>query len=106
VKDVGEDLVQIDKVRIYRMTARQFFHVDDCDLVGLLCVHSAMKGGESDVLSTHHVWNVLQRKGPDRAELLTQPIWYFDRKGETSRGQEEWIKSCIFFIEDGGMERV
>lgn len=106
VKDVGEDPVQIDKVRIYRTTARQFFHVDDCDLVGLLCVHRAMEGGESDIVSAHHVWNVLQRERPDVAELLTQPIWYFDRKGESSRGQEEWIRSCVFYIEDGGMERV
>jgi len=106
VKDVGEDAAQIDKVRIYRTTARQFFHVDDCDIVGLLCVHKAMEGGESDIVSVHHVWNVLQRERPDVAELFTQPIWYWDRKGETSRGQEEWIKSCVFYIENGGRERV
>ena len=81
VKDVGDDPTQIHTVRIYRTTARQFFHADDSDIVGLLCVHRAAEGGESDVVSVHAVWNALQREHPDVAELLTQPVWYFDRKG-------------------------
>jgi hypothetical protein len=52
VKDLGEDATQIDKVRIYRTNARQFFHADDSDLVGLLCVAKALEGGESDLVST------------------------------------------------------
>jgi hypothetical protein len=51
VKDLGEDATQIDKVRIYRTNARQFFHADDSDLVGLLCVAKALEGGESDLVS-------------------------------------------------------
>lgn len=50
VKDLGEDASQIDKVRIYRTNARQFFHADDSDLVGLLCVAKALEGGESDLV--------------------------------------------------------
>jgi hypothetical protein len=99
VKDLGEDSSQIDKVRIYRTNARQFFHSDDSDLVGLLCIARSMEGGESDVASSHEVWNILQRERPDVAELLTQPIWYFDRKGETSKGQREWIRTAVFYLE-------
>lgn len=106
VKDVGDDASQIDKIRIYRTRARQFFHTDDSDIVGLLCVHRAKEGGESDIVSTHNLWNALQRENPDVAELLTQPIWYFDRKGEVSEGQDQWTKQPIFYIEDGGQERV
>jgi hypothetical protein len=51
VKDLGEDASAIDKVRIYRTNARQFFHADDSDLVGLLCVAKALEGGESDLVS-------------------------------------------------------
>lgn len=51
VKDLGEDASAIDKVRIYRTNARQFFHADDADLVGLLCVAKALEGGESDLVS-------------------------------------------------------
>ncbi len=36
VKDVGEDPERIDRVRIYRTSARQFFHTDNSDVVGLM----------------------------------------------------------------------
>jgi len=106
VKDVGEDATQIDRVRIYRTTARQFFHADDGDVVGLLCVHRAAEGGESDIVSVHNVWNALQREHPDVAETLTKPIWYFDRKGETSEGQEEWTRQPVIYLEPGGKGRL
>jgi hypothetical protein len=106
VKDLGEDATQIDKVRIYRTNARQFFHADDSDLVGLLCIAKALEGGESDLVSSHSVWNELQSEHPDVAELLTRPIWYFDRKGETSKGQQEWIKTAVFYLEAGESPRV
>jgi hypothetical protein len=109
VKDLGEDSTQIDKVRIYRTNARQFFHADDCDVVGLLCIARAEFGGESDVASVHQVWNILQDEHPDVAELLTQPVWYFDRKGETSVGEEEYIRTSVFYLEtpeDGKEQRV
>ncbi|OAX79091.1 hypothetical protein ACJ72_06591 [Emergomyces africanus] len=99
VKDLGEDSQQTDKVRIYRTNARQFFHTDDGDIVGLLCIAKALEGGESDVVSTHHVYNVLAKERPDVLETLTSPIWYVDRKGETSIGQEEYIRACVFYVE-------
>jgi len=100
VKDLGEDPTQTHKVRIYRTNARQFFHQDDSDLVGLLCIAKSLEGGESDIVSTHNVWNVLQREHPDVARTLTEPIWYFDRKGETSVGEDEWIRTSIFYLEN------
>jgi len=99
VKDLGEDSTQIDKVRIYRTNARQFFHADDGDVVGLLCIARAQEGGESDIASVHEVWNILQRERPDVAELLTQPVWYFDRKGEESQGDEPYIRTSVFYLE-------
>jgi hypothetical protein len=106
VKDVGEDPTQIDKVRIYRTTARQFFHADDSDIVGLLCVARSLEGGESDIVSVHHLYNTLQKERPDVLELLSKPVWYFDRKGETSKGQEEWIRTSILYLEPDGKGRV
>lgn len=85
---------------------RQFFHADDCDIVGLLCLHKAYRGGESDIVSSHEVFNYLQRTYPDVAETLTKPIWYFDRKGEVSQGEEEWIRTSIFYKEVGENGRV
>lgn len=106
VKDLGEDSTQIDKVRIYRTNARQFFHADDSDVVGLLCIARAEEGGESDLASVHHIWNILQKEHPDVAELFTQPIWYFDRKGEVSEGEEPYIRTSVFYLEDDEKPRL
>jgi hypothetical protein len=106
VKDLGDDSTQIDKVRIYRTNARQFFHADDCDIVGLLCVERALEGGESDIASVHEVYNTMQREDPEAVRTLTEPIWYFDRKGETSKGENEWIRTAILYLEPGADGRV
>lgn len=37
---------------------------------------------------------------------MTKPIWYFDRKGETSEGQEPYIKTAVFYLEKGPNGRV
>jgi hypothetical protein len=52
------------------------------------------------------VWNALQREHPDVAELLTRPVWFFDRKGEVSQGEEEWVRQPVFYREKGGKGRV
>lgn len=106
VKDLGEDSTQIDKVRIYRTNARQFFHADDSDIVGLLCITKALEGGESDLVSSHNVYNTLAVERPDVLKTLTEPIWYFDRKGETSKGQEEFIRTAVVYLERGENARV
>ena len=120
VKDLGEDATKIDKVRIYRTNARyistidrilnlllihgnsQYFHADDSDIVGLLCIARALEGGESDIVSSHHVYNVLRRERPDVLNTLIQPIWYFDRKGEVSEGEDPYIRTSVFYLEPRG----
>ena len=103
VKDLGEDPTAIDKVRIYRTNARQFFHTDSSGgIVGLLCLHKAVEGGESDIVSSHAVWNHLQEHRPDVAELLASNIWHFDRKGEiSSSGQNGWVTRPIVHLRKG-----
>ena len=80
----------------------QFFHQDSSDLVGLLCLARALEGGESDIVSLHHVFNTLQRTRPDVVRLLTEPIWYFDRKGEVSEGQDPFIRNPVLYLERPG----
>lgn len=81
------------------MLSRQYFHTDGADLVGLLCISKALSGGESDIVSTHHLYNTLQRENPDVVQTLATPDWYFDRKGEVSAGQDPWYKSSILYTE-------
>ena len=80
----------------------QYFHADDSDIVGLLCIARALEGGESDIVSSHHVYNVLRRERPDVLNTLVQPIWYFDRKGEVSEGEDPYIRTSVFYLEPRG----
>ena len=84
----------------------QFFHADDSDLVGLLCIAPALEGGESDIVSLHHVYNVLRKERPHILKTLTEPIWYFDRKGEASQGEDPYIRASVFYLEKGQNGRV
>jgi hypothetical protein len=101
-----------------RTSARQFFHTDAADIVGLLCLHKAKEGGESrcpwssasranqpgDVVSAHNLWNTLQAERPDVAELLSRPDWYFDRKGEVSDGENGWVRKSVSLWHNESME--
>ena len=33
-------------------------------------------------------------------ETFTKPIWYFDRKGECSQGQDPYYRSAVFYLEN------
>lgn len=60
-----------------------------------------MQGGESDIASTHQIFNHLQEHHPDVVKTLVKPDWYFDRKGEMSEGDEPWFKRAVFMLEPG-----
>ncbi|MCH7816653.1 MAG: TauD/TfdA family dioxygenase, partial [Proteobacteria bacterium] len=45
VRDIGLDANAVD-TRIYQTSARQTFHTDSADVVGLLCIRAAKTGGE------------------------------------------------------------
>ena len=50
----------------------------------------------------HNVFNTLQRTRPDVVRLLSQPIWYFDRKGEVSQDQDPYIRTSVLYLEREG----
>lgn len=105
VKDLGKDATQIDKVRIYSTSAKQYFHSDSSGgLVGLLCIHKALEGGESDIASSHLIWNELQQNRPDVAKTLATPNWHYDRKGEVSNGENGWVEKPVFWLAKGAPE--
>lgn len=68
----------------------------------------AKEGGESDIVSTHHLYNVMQEEHPEAVKLMTEPIWYFDRKGEVSEGEEPYIRTSLLQLVEAsnGEERV
>lgn len=85
---------------------RQYFHTDDADIVGLLCIARALEGGESDIVSAHHVYNALRRERRDVLKTLIEPIWYFYRQGEVGVEEEPYIRTSVFYLKPDGAGRV
>ncbi|OBT63528.1 hypothetical protein VE03_07050 [Pseudogymnoascus sp. 23342-1-I1] len=97
IKDLSEGKEVDGGGRIYRTHNAQTYHSDEADIVGLLCLEKAMSGGESQVVSSHHIFNILQKRRPDIMEQLCIPQWFYDRKGEKSEGQEEWMRTPGYY---------
>ncbi|KAK7902736.1 hypothetical protein LTR67_002382 [Exophiala xenobiotica] len=101
VKDLAEGKEVNGEGRIYRTHKAQTYHTDESDIVGLLCLHQAMSGGQSQVVSTQHIYNVLRNERPDVLEQLCIPHWFYDRKGETSEGENEWMRTPGYYYYQG-----
>ena len=65
---------QDPNTRIYQTKERQHFHTDSCDVVGLLCLLPARKGGLSSLVSSVTIFNEMRRRRPDLARVLFRPI--------------------------------
>jgi hypothetical protein len=108
VFDLGEDRHD-PATRLYRTSARQRFHVDSCDLVGLLCLRPAKQGGASAICSSVAVVDEIARTRPDLARVLEAPFVY-DRKDEVPAGKGPWYeipivhrfagRTSVFFARD------
>ena len=99
VRDIGADLNDRN-VRIYQTARRQTFHTDSSDAVGLLCVHPAMEGGDSQLVSTVSLYNEMQRRRPDLVPLLFEPI-AMDRRGEVPAGEKPYFEIPVFSWHEG-----
>jgi len=76
------------------------FHSDSCDYVGLLCLQTAMRGGESLVASSSSVYNRILLRRPDLVKALCEDF-YRSRMGEAIPGQEPWYKMPLFCFDAG-----
>lgn len=90
VKDVGGDLAD-PGTRIYQTNERQSFHTDSTDAVGLLCLHTAVSGGRSQLASAETVYRIVRERRPDLAAWLFEPI-ATDRRGEIPEGAKPWFE--------------
>src|SRR5215472_10914461 len=77
--------------RIYQTRERQTFHTDSCDVVGLLCLREAERGGESMLASALTIFNELWRRCPDLLARLLMPMPH-DRRGEVPAGAKPWFE--------------
>jgi hypothetical protein len=75
------------------------FHTDRVDVVTLLCVRPAARGGLSKVVSSPAVHNAILERRPDLHALLCAP-YYHSREGEAG-GRERFYAMPIFGVRDG-----
>lgn len=90
VKDLGANPEDAN-TRIYQTSARQTFHTDSADVVGLLCLAEAMEGGDSLLVSTLTIYNQMMARAPDLAAELFRPV-ATDRRGEVPPGQKPYFE--------------
>ena len=76
------------------------FHTDRCDVVGLLCVRQACRGGISKLCSSVAVHNEMFRRRPDLVEVLYQDV-HRSRFGEEADRPDVVYPLPIFGARDG-----
>lgn len=89
VRNIGLD-PNDPNARIYQTSARQSFHTDSADVVGLLCLREAMEGGDSLLVSAESIYNRMRVERPDLLERLFDPI-ATDRRGEIPDGMDPYM---------------
>ncbi|MBO0720675.1 MAG: TauD/TfdA family dioxygenase [Blastocatellia bacterium] len=94
VKDLGRSSSD-PHTRIYQTRERQTYHTDSCDVVALLCLQPAKKGGLSSLVSSTTIFNEMRRRRPDLLETLFAPI-ATDRRGEASAGELPYFNIPVF----------
>jgi hypothetical protein len=99
VKDLGGDYLD-PNTRGYMTNAEMLFHADAADYVGLLCLHSAKRGGQSRVASSVTVYNRILERRPDLAKVLCEDF-YRSRSGEVNRGDQPYFTQPIFSFIQG-----
>lgn len=90
VRDIGLD-PQNTSTRIYQTSARQTFHTDSTDVVGLMCLHAAKNGGESLLVSAETLFNRMQQQRPDLVPHLFEVV-ATDRRGEVPPGEKPFFE--------------
>ncbi|HKU40022.1 MAG TPA: TauD/TfdA family dioxygenase [Polyangiales bacterium] len=71
------------------------YHCDGSDLIGLLCLQTGVRGGQSAVANSVTLHNMLVRTRPDLAAELYNPQPY-DFRGEQRPGGKGWYTVPVF----------
>ncbi len=77
--------------RLYQTNQRQGFHTDSADLVALLCLRNAPRGGDSTLVSAASAYNAVRARDAELAAALFQPV-ATDHRNEEPPGQRPWFE--------------
>lgn len=99
VIDIGTSPDDVNK-RLTQTNEELAFHSDSCDVVGLMCIHTARQGGASALVSAIAVHDEMLRMAPDLCHALYEPLTC-DRRGEVPEGKHPWMRIPLFMWRDG-----
>jgi hypothetical protein len=80
VRDEGRKFGTDITARGYHSHAQLDFHVDGCEIVGLLCLHPAKSGGLSSLVSGVAVYNEIANNHPQHLDTLFRGFKYIKRE--------------------------
>lgn len=86
--------------RGYQTRESQGLHVDNCDVVGLLCLRPAKSGGVSQVVSSMAVYNELLHRYPRYVGVLYEPF-AIDMRGQERPGDPPVWYRPVYSYYDG-----
>ncbi|MFD6397532.1 TauD/TfdA family dioxygenase [Nocardia sp. NPDC060249] len=87
-------------VRRYQTSLSQDFHSDASDLVGLLCLRPAARGGRSKIVSAHALYNQMLTRAPHLVEIMYRPMPW-SRHAEPRPGEVSHFELAPFAEIDG-----
>ena len=99
VRDLGYK-IDDPNVRTYQTTRRQYYHADSCDIVALMCLNKAKRGGASTIVSSTTLYNEMLGRDPDLTRVLFEPFCV-DRRGEIPPGMTPYYTIPIFNWHEG-----
>lgn len=101
VVDYGEE-TDNPIVRRYRTTGNIDFHCDAADAVGLMCLNTAKRGGQSRIVSSVSVFNEIYAQAPELIPRLFEPI-ALDLRDEEPEGMPGcfMVQPSCFTAENG-----
>ncbi len=91
------------KSRGYRKGGGQLMHTDSCDIIGLMCLNSALSGGESRISSALAVHNVMAEQYPELLKELEKGLFLKRTDEDGRRATRTFSEDRIpFFYDDDG----
>lgn len=94
VRDKGKSVQQDSTARGYETNNELTFHNDGSDAVMLLCLNTAISGGDSKLVSAGYIFNEVLRQAPELITVLQQPF-HFDTREQHPDGRK--IQSVPIF---------
>ncbi|HET7504455.1 MAG TPA: TauD/TfdA family dioxygenase [Kofleriaceae bacterium] len=99
VCDLGYDAAD-PATRLYQTSQRQGFHTDSADVVALLCLRAAPRGGRSALASAGAAFNAVLARDPELALALFEPV-ATDHRGEEPPGARPWFEIPVLsYLDD------